>query len=109
MAFHVVPACIFASSFVALAVLSYFHLQQPQSLLWYSQTGVLILVEWVSNKGLVKYFTHSSGIPRNTESTPRMQAAYFAVYTAAFRHIHTLHCSISCTHYIPLLHTHLSL
>lgn len=47
MAFHVVPACIFASGFLALAILSYFHLQQPQSLLWYSQTGVLLLVEWI--------------------------------------------------------------
>lgn len=63
MAFHVVPACIFASGCLGLAILSYFHLQRPHSLLWYSQTGAIILFEWVSNKGLVEYFTHSSGIP----------------------------------------------
>lgn len=51
MAFHVVPACIFASGCLGLAILSYFHLQQPHSLLWYSQTGAIILLEWVSNKG----------------------------------------------------------
>lgn len=52
MVFHVVPACICASSFLGLAILSYFHLQQPHSVLWYSQTGAIILFEWVSNKGL---------------------------------------------------------
>lgn len=52
MAFHVVPACIFAIGCLGLAILAYFHLQQPHSLLWYSQTGAIILFEWVSNKGL---------------------------------------------------------
>ncbi|KAL7925846.1 cytochrome P450 [Trichoderma austrokoningii] len=47
MAFHAVPACIFAGGCLVLALLLYFHLQQPHSLPWYSQTGAIILLEWI--------------------------------------------------------------
>jgi hypothetical protein len=65
MAFHLAPACIFASGCLGLAILSYFHLQRPHNLLWYSQTGAIILLEWVGNKNLAGCCTWPSGMPRN--------------------------------------------
>ncbi|EHK45806.1 uncharacterized protein TrAtP1_012868 [Trichoderma atroviride] len=58
MVFHVVPACIFASGCLGLAILSYFHLQQPHSLLWYSQTGTIILLEWVLSNLVYRLVFH---------------------------------------------------
>lgn len=47
MAFHIIPACAFASICLGLATLSYFHLQQPRSLLWYTEAAAIIFFEWV--------------------------------------------------------------
>ncbi|KAM6482884.1 cytochrome P450 [Trichoderma sp. SZMC 28011] len=58
MAFHIIPACAFASICLGLATLSYFHLQQPRNLLWYTQAAAIIFFEWFFSNLVYKLAFH---------------------------------------------------
>ncbi|KAK4069308.1 hypothetical protein Trihar35433_5887 [Trichoderma harzianum] len=58
MAFHIIPACAFASICLGLATLSYFHLQQPRSLLWYTEAAAIIFFEWFFSNLVYKLAFH---------------------------------------------------
>ncbi|KAL7948442.1 cytochrome P450 [Trichoderma barbatum] len=58
MAFHIIPACAFASACLGLAMLSYFHLQQSRNLLWYAQAAIIIIFEWFFSNLVYKLVLH---------------------------------------------------
>ncbi|KAL6796896.1 cytochrome P450 [Trichoderma sp. SZMC 28012] len=58
MGFHIIPACAFASICLGLATLSYYHLQQPRSLLWYTQAAAIAFFEWFFSSLVYKLAFH---------------------------------------------------